>query len=466
MENDEHIMNNAPMNAFVSQRRNKIRPGKAAVSKALVDAVKKDLMPSLGVTEPGAIAYAAACAARALGGRVKLVRARLNSCIYKNSFTCSVPGTDGMGCALAAALGAVCGAPEKKLMATEGASAEAIAEAKRLVAEGKATAELAAISPEVFIEAEAVTENGTACAVVAGRHDRLVELTVNGIEMNIEAGYDENCTDEFKVSFRSFDELLDCVEEADGLEFLDEAVKMNLALYEEGKDKGLTPLTEARCGEAHSSVRAYAELFTCGAIEARVRGAAAPAMAITGSGSHGILCTLPVYEASKFYGLPQNFEGGELELQRALLLSCLITKYIKELSGLLSTACGCVLAGGTGAALGITYLYSKTLSPAADRSELKKRLTDALNSMAASVTGMICHGGNTGCSLKAAVGVNMAFNAAEMAVAGVGAESIHGILGATAEETMRNMGAVACGMLPLESEIIGIMNCKAAQKLI
>ena len=79
---------------------------------------------------------------------------------------------------------------------------------------------------------------------------------------------------------------------------------------------------------------------------------------------------------------------------------------------------------------------------------------------------MICHGGNTGCSLKAAVGVNMAFNAAEMAVAGVGAESIHGILGATAEETMRNMGAVACGMLPLESEIIGIMNCKAAQKLI
>ncbi len=104
--------------------------------------------------------------------------------------------------------------------------------------------------------------------------------------------------------------------------------------------------------------------------------------------------------------------------------------------------------------------------PPCDRAELRRRPADALNSMAASVTGMICHGGNTGCSLKAAVGVNMAFNAAEMAVSGFGAESVHGILGASPEETMRNMGRVADGMLPAESVIIDIMNCKAEQKLI
>lgn len=432
----------------------------------LIKAVRRDLVPSLGVTEPGAIAFASACAARALGGGVKQVCVKLSSCIYKNSFTCAVPGTDGMGCALAAALGAVCGDPQKKLTAVEGATAEDIAEAKRLVSEGRARAELASISPEIHIEAEVETERGKAVALVEGRHDRLVKLTVNGVETPVEASETEAEAEEMKVSSRTFGELLDCAESAEGLDFLKEAVEMNLELFHKGREQGLTPLTEARFKDASSSARNYAELCTCGAIEARVRGAAFPAMAITGSGSHGILCTLPVYETGFFYGIPWNYKDGELVLRRALLLSCLITKYIKELSGLLSTACGCVLAGGTGAALGITYLLSKTIAPANDREELKRRLTDALNSMAASVTGMICHGGNTGCSLKAAVGVNMAFNAAEMAVNGIGAESVHGILGPTAEETMRNMGRVAADMLPVENGIIDIMNCKAQQKLV
>ena len=55
----------------------------------------------------------------------------------------------------------------------------------------------------------------------------------------------------------------------------------------------------------------------------------------------------------------------------------------------------------------------------------------------------------------------MAFAAAEMAVRGAGAESEHGILGDTPEETMRNMGAVARGMLPAENTILEIMRRKS-----
>ena len=440
------------------------------ISKKLIEAVKNDLTPSLGVTEPGAIAYAAAGAARALGGRVKSVRARLNSCIYKNSFTCAVPGTDGMGCALAAALGAVAGDPDKKLMSTELASNEDIAEAKRLVSEGLATAEMAEISPEIYIEATVETENGEACAVVSKRHDLITSLYVNGKPVKTETRSLGSNDGGFKVSCVSFDDILDCVESADDLGFIMDAVRMDLSLFEEGREKGLMPLTEARClFDGSASARKDAELYTCGAIEARVRGAARPAMAITGSGSHGILCTLPVYEAGRFYA-DREFGEDDDHTQRAILLSMLVTKYIKELSGLLSTACGCVLAGGTGAALGLTYLYAKkgigTEAPVTDRAELKRMLSDALNSMAASVTGMICHGGNTGCSLKASVGVNMAFAAAEMAVSGRGAESVHGILGLTPEETMRNMGKVARDMLPVEKTIIDIMDCKGCEKLI
>ena len=177
-------------------------------------------------------------------------------------------------------------------------------------------------------------------------------------------------------------------------------------------------------------------------------------MAITGSGSHGILCIMPVYASS----VCEETRADPDRARRAMLLSCLVTMYIKELSGLLSTACGCVLAGGTGAALGLTYLYAEN--------RVYERLSLALDSMAASVTGMICHGGNTGCSLKAAIGVRMAEAACEMALEGVGAENVHGILGLTPEETMTNMGLVAIGMLPAEETIVGIMSCKTPEKLI
>ncbi|MBR5719048.1 MAG: serine dehydratase subunit alpha family protein [Clostridia bacterium] len=424
------------------------------IKTKLINAVKGGLTPSLGVTEPGAIAYAASCAARALGGSVKRVSVRLNSGIYKNSFTCAVPGTDGIGCALAAALGAVCGKPERRLMATEGASEADIAEAEQLVARGLAVSELASISPDILIEAEVETELGKASATVKGRHDRLTELVVNGVITLSEADDASVITDETAVSSFSLKDILDCVEEASDIEFLDEAVNMDMELYAEGRRRGLMPLTDSRCAGLSDSCRLTAERITCGAIEARVRGAAAPAMAITGSGSHGIISMLPIHGAALCIGADKDVE------RRSLLLSALITKYIKELSGLLSTACGCVLAGGTGAALGLTYLYSKHGEKSVSRGELASRLTNALNSMAASVTGMICHGGNTGCSLKAAVGVNMAFAAARMAQNGFGAECIHGILGKTPEETMRNMGRIARDMLPVESTVVDIMRCK------
>ena len=49
-----------------------------------------------------------------------------------------------------------------------------------------------------------------------------------------------------------------------------------------------------------------AQAMTAAAIEARVRGYDKPAMRITGSGNHGILCTIPIYA----YGMV-NESGNE-----------------------------------------------------------------------------------------------------------------------------------------------------------
>ena len=74
-------------------------------------------------------------------------------------------------------------------------------------------------------------------------------------------------------------------------------------------------------------------------------------MSLTGSGSHGILATMPLLGAAQKSGKSRE------ELLRALALSCLVTIYIKEYSGRLSALCGCALAGGTGTACGLVLLF-------------------------------------------------------------------------------------------------------------
>ena len=58
----------------------------------LTKLIREDMKPALGVTEPGAIAFAVAKSKSFLSGEVEAVLVRLNSGIYKNAFTCGIPG--------------------------------------------------------------------------------------------------------------------------------------------------------------------------------------------------------------------------------------------------------------------------------------------------------------------------------------------------------------------------------------
>ena len=89
-----------------------------------------DMKPALGVTEPAAIALAAAKARSLTEEEVLQVTVRMNSGIYKNGFTCGIPGTDDVGNAYSAALGVLCGDETKGLLVLENVK-EADVEASR-----------------------------------------------------------------------------------------------------------------------------------------------------------------------------------------------------------------------------------------------------------------------------------------------------------------------------------------------
>ena len=226
---------------------------------------------------------------------------------------------------------------------------------------------------------------------------------------------------------------------------------MNYRLFKEGLENPRTTyaryLLEKNGGQIISEdEQKTASLLCNAAIEARVIGLDFPAMSITGSGAHGIIATMPLYGVAKHRGL------SEEKLWRATAISYLVCMYIKEYSGKLSAFCGCGIAAGTGMACGLIYLYGGGI----------KEMERVINNMASSITGMICDGGNQGCTMKGIVAVDAAFQSADFAMHGISIEPVHGINGRTPESTMRHMGEIASpGMEGTEKTIVDILQEKS-----
>ncbi len=416
--------------------------------------IQNDMKPALGVTEPGAIAFAVSTAKQYTEGELMEVRVSLNSGMYKNAFTCGIPHSDEVGNVFAAALGYVAGDAGKSLESLECVTEQDNIVAQKLVEQGKIKVILSHIGSDITIDATVKTKQDECLVRIAGGHTDIYFIEKNGqvlFEKERKAQAEAEVAVIHRYTLRDFVEYIDGVDEKE-IAFIREAFTMNMELLEEGLRSNKTTfgplLKKTNGGELLSDdeVRT-AQLLCNGAIEARVLGLDKPAMSITGSGAHGIIATLPLFAYQQIH----QTEITEDKLIRATALSYLITMYIKEYSGKLSAFCGCGIAAGTGMACGLCYLKGGNISD----------MERVICNMASGITGMICDGGNQGCTMKGIVAVDAAFRAVEMAMAGVSIAPVHGINGKTPEETMRNMGRIASpGMIETEKTIVEIMREK------
>lgn len=422
----------------------------------LTKLIKNDMKPALGVTEPGAIAFAVATARKHTSGAVRKVILRLNSGMFKNAFTCGIPGSWEVGNYHAAALGAVAADPEKGLECLDGITPEQAEAAGAMVAEGRIQVEMSEITSRIFIEATVSAEGGSATVTIRDAHTNIVSIVENGAVVyekqdaaqEHEGDGDEKC----RIHSYTLEQLHQYAASVppEEISFIRRAYELNLELLEEGLASDKTTyapyLRAANGGKVISGdEQKTASLLCNGAIEARVLGLSRPAMSITGSGAHGIIATMPLYAAYKVNGYTEEM------LLRATALSYLVCMYIKEYSGKLSAFCGCAIAAGTGMACGLVFL----------RGGSTEMMARTINNMASSITGMICDGGNQGCTMKGVVAVDAAYQSVRMAMEGVYIGNVHGINAATPEETMRHMGLIASpGMVGTEKTIVDILQNK------
>lgn len=421
---------------------------------ALTELIKSDMKPALGVTEPGAIAFAVSTAKAHIKGTVKKVGLRLNSGMYKNAFTCGIPGTSEVGNYYAAALGAVAADPKKGLECLEGIGKAEEDAAGEMIKAGMISVSMSSITSRIFIEATVTGEDSEAVVTIQDAHTNITKITENGtvvFEKEAKAAQ-ESKEDTPLIHQYTLAQMVEYVNtvSAQELDFIKEAYKVNYELLQEGLKSPKTtygPYLLKKNGGflVSEDERKTASLFCNGAIEARVIGLSKPAMSITGSGAHGIIATMPLYAVYKI----NNYTDEQL--LRATALSYLVCMYIKEYSGKLSAFCGCAIAAGTGMACALAWLKG------AGAETMEK----VINNMASSITGMICDGGNQGCTMKGIVAVDAAFDSVELAMDDVYIYNAHGINGATPEETMHNMGLIASpGMTGTEKTIVDILDGK------
>lgn len=419
--------------------------------------IKDDMKPALGVTEPGAIAFAVAKARSFTKGDIKKVNVAMNSGMYKNAFTCGIPNSNEVGNIFAAALGVVAGNADKGLESLADVTPEDNVKAQEMIDQGKITVELSGITSRIFIEATVETEEDKAIVTIRDSHTNITKIIVNDkveLETEDEKKTEEDGGEEESHSIHKYtlQQLYDYVTTVDieEIRFINEAYKVNLELFHEGLENPRTTFARHLLAinngkEVSDDEQKTASLMCNAAIEARVIGLDKPAMSITGSGAHGIIATMPLYAAYKVNGYTEE------QLLRATALSYLVCMYIKEYSGRLSAFCGCAIAAGSGMACALVYLRGGTV----------EMMAHTLNNMASSITGMICDGGNQGCTMKGVAAVDAAYKSVEFAMNGIYISEVHGINGNTPEETMRNMGLIASpGMVGTEKTIVEIFEDK------
>lgn len=149
--------------------------------KKFLEILNKELVVSLGCTEPIAIAFAAALARKHVkGNTVMKIKLNASKNIIKNAMSVNIPGTHTCGIDLAAALGVITQNPEKNLELLADLKPKEVENAKKMVQMKIVTVELADSVKKLYIEVFIQTEISNSRVIIEDKHNNVVLIEVDG----------------------------------------------------------------------------------------------------------------------------------------------------------------------------------------------------------------------------------------------------------------------------------------------
>lgn len=418
---------------------------KKEIYSAYLRLLKEELVPAMGCTEPIAVAYAAAVAARELPSLPEKVEICVSANIIKNVKSVIVPNTGGLhGLAAAAAAGIIAGDPTSKLLVISKVTPEQQKQIVRYLEQAVFTVE-ESDSGALFDICMTLTGDGhQAMCRVAEDHTHIVCVQRDGEVVyrgNLDSA-DTTACDKTVLTVEQIVEFADVLDVEDVRELFDRQIACNMDIAQEG----LTNPYGARIGQVLLKTRGddvanRAKAYAAAASDARMGGCEKPVIINSGSGNQGITASVPVIVYARDMGVTEEL------LYRALAVSNLVTLHLKSGIGPLSAYCGAISAG-CGAAAGITYLYG---------GKFRQIAHTVVNAIAIN-SGVICDGAKASCAAKIASAVEAGILGMEMFRQGSQFLGGDGIVSKGVENTICNVSRLATeGMRKTDAEIIKIM---------
>ncbi len=417
-----------------------------SVYSAYVRLLRKELVPAMGCTEPIAVAYAAACAARALGALPDTVDICVSSNIIKNVKSVIVPNTKGLhGLPAAAAAGIIAGDPDSELLVISKVTDQQQIQISEYLNSADFTVRES--DSGALFDINIILEGGghRASCRIAEDHTNVVCITKDGktvYSRSPENISPENTKDKDLLSVEDIVEFADTLDVADVKDIFDRQIACNMDIAEEG----LRNNYGARIGQVilktrENDVATRAKAYAAAASDARMGGCEKPVVINSGSGNQGITASVPVIVYAREMGASSE------QLYRALAVSNLVTLHLKTGIGPLSAYCG-VISAGCGAAAGVTYLYG---------GKFREIAHTVVNAIAIN-SGVICDGAKASCAAKIASAVEAGILGMQMFREGSQFFGGDGIVSKGVENTIRNVSRLASdGMRKTDAEIIKIM---------
>lgn len=418
----------------------------------IIDLIKREVVLSIGCTEPMAVSLCVAKACETLGKKPEKIKVALSANIFKNAMGVGIPNSGMTGLPIAVALGVVVGRSEYGLEVLRDVDSAAVERAKVFLEEAKPSIFVTDESDDILFIKVCVEAGGeTAEAIISGSHTNFSSVRRNGEEVaSAEAvGGTTTEVEEVELTLRK---VYDFAEEVpiEMIEFIGETAQRNVAAAElsftGNYGHGLGAMLHSGVAKNIFGDTLFTNILahTSGACDARMSGAMVPVMSNSGSGNQGISATVPV----AIFAVANDVDREKM--LRALVLSHLTVIYIKQSLGRLSALCGCVVAA-TGSACGITRLMGGGY----------EEVSGAVKNMVANLTGMICDGAKPSCSLKVTSGVATAVLSATLAMNQRVTTPLEGIIENNVDNCIRNLTSIGRnGMSETDNLILKIMTSK------
>lgn len=417
---------------------------------AVLNLLKKEMMPAMGCTEPAAAALCGAKAHELLGaGELESLRINASRDMVKNAMGVGIPSSPLKGLGVAVALGYAVGSTKDGLSILSALTNGQVEEAKGIKTELSMVHDV----PPLYVSVTAKSVDGRECtAAISGEHDRFCLLEKNG-EVLLSLPLDPSegsAADEDILRELTFEEVMEFADTVDvgELSFVRDAIRTNYEIADFsiegnfGLEVGKTMLEGIR--EPLISLK---DAFSKGAAlaaagsDARMSGCPMPVIINSGSGNQGITVTVPVKVVADYLGCTEE------RAIRAVCISEIVGLILTAKKNRLSALCG-VFTAAIGTACAWVYLLGGD----------SRMMNMAINTMVGNLSGIICDGAKSTCALKIYSSLECASMSVRLALKGLSPGSESGIVGGKISETIENLSRLCNeGMKATDETVMSIM---------